>query len=102
MREGAYVLLTVGPHSGFTGKVRRVRSDRVEVELSLGSEVVSAREDDLRLLEKSEYKQSKRSGRASIKRSSKDDHGSRSSSSNRKRRKEESWLQRSIRVRWRE
>lgn len=99
MREGAYVLLTVGPHSGFTGKVRRVRSDRVEVELSLGSEVVSAREDDLRLLEKSEYKHLKRSGRASIKRSSKDDHGSRSSSSNRKRRKEESWLQRSIRVR---
>jgi G patch domain/KOW motif-containing protein len=79
-----------------------VRSDRIDVELALGSEVVHSKESDLRLLTRAEYKAMRSAGSRPSKRegeSSSSSRGDDRDSHHKKRKQEPSWLERNIRVR---
>eukprot|EP00035_Acanthoeca_spectabilis_P031415 m.14042 g.14042 ORF g.14042 m.14042 type:complete len:511 (-) comp4740_c0_seq1:2211-3743(-) len=99
MRIGAYVVLRAGPHSGMSGKVRVIRSDRIEVELTLGAQIVGTREEDVNLLTRAEYKALKKLGREQPKRDARSQDDGRGHGEPRKKKRETSWLERNIRVR---
>jgi G patch domain/KOW motif-containing protein len=97
MKENAFVLVGSGPHSGVCAKVKKIWSDRIEVELASGSRI-STREEDVRLLTNAEYKALKKQ---QPKRTADEANGGGSSTngSRKKRREEPSWLEQNIRVR---
>lgn len=57
IKKDAYVVLLRGAHKGLCGKIRGFKGDRIEVELSLGSDAnVKVYEDELRAISRAEYK----------------------------------------------
>eukprot|EP00041_Stephanoeca_diplocostata_P032424 m.1037950 g.1037950 ORF g.1037950 m.1037950 type:complete len:469 (+) comp24146_c1_seq8:217-1623(+) len=102
IKKDAYVVLLEGAHKGLCGKIRRFKGDRIEVELSLGSDAnIKVYEDQLRAISREEYKSLKaqRGSRATSGSSKSGKHHLDTESQDHKRQRVVPWLTRNIRVR---